>query len=209
MIRVSLIEDNNYMREGWETFIGFEKDMHVAGSFSNCEDALSSGVIEDTDILLLDINLPGMSGIECIEKARDLNSEISIIMATVHEDDEHIFAAIKSGAAGYLMKKVTPEQLVKGIRDAYEGGSPISPGIARRVIQTFQQLEETSVSLSEKETEILQLLAKGMSYAAIGRQIFLTVDGVRHHIRNIYKKLEVNSKSEAVAKGIQKKIIDP
>ncbi len=209
MIRVTLIEDNDYMREGWETFISFEKDMQVAGSFSNCEDALSSGKIEKTDILLLDINLPGMSGIECIGLAREKNADLSIIMATVHEDDNHIFAALKSGAAGYLMKKVTPEQLIKGIRDAHEGGSPISPSIARKVIESFQHQEGESLTLSEKEVEILQLLAKGMSYAAIGRHIYLTVDGVRHHIRNIYKKLEVNSKSEAVAKGIQKKIINP
>ena len=142
MIRITLIEDNDYMREGWETFIGFEKDMQVVGSFSSCEDALQSGAIQKTDILLLDINLPGMSGIECIGRAREQNGAVSIIMATVHEDDDHIFAALKSGAAGYLMKKVTPEQLVKGIRDAHEGGSPISPSIARKVIQSFHHQKD-------------------------------------------------------------------
>lgn len=197
------------MREGWETFIDHEKDLVVVGSFGSCEAAFESDAINKMDVLIMDIGLPGMSGIEGVKYLREHHADIDIIMATVHDDDEHIFDALKEGAVGYLMKKVTPDDLVNSIRNAQQGGSPITPNIARKVIDTFQKAAEYEEELSEREQQILEQLATGKSYAAIGKQIFLSVDGVRHHIRNIYRKLEVHTRSEAIAKGINRRIIDP
>lgn len=208
LIRVSIIEDNDYMREGWEAFIDFERDMTVVGSFESCEKAFDDTNFQRSDLVLLDINLPGMDGIEGLSHIRRTDPDKIVIMVTVHDDDDHIFAALKAGAIGYLMKKVAPNELVEAVRDAYNGGSPITPNIARRVISTFHASQKLDEELTERELNILRELAKGLSYAAIGKKIFLSVDGIRHHIRNIYRKLEVNSKSEAVAKGLKNRLID-
>ena len=210
MIRVGIIEDNKYMREGWETFIDYDKNLCVIGSFTSCEAAFKSEEMQKTDVMIMDIGLPGMSGIEGVKYLRKNYSDINIIMATVFDDDENIFSAIKAGAVGYLMKKVTPDELVAAIKDAYAGGSPITPNIARKVIETMHAPEiPDNEALTEHELKILQELATGKSYAAIGKSIFLSIDGVRHHIRNIYRKLEVNSRTGAVSKGIARKLIDP
>lgn len=209
MIKVGIIEDNEYMREGWETFIEHEEDLLVIGSFGSCEEAFESDAINRVDLMIMDIGLPGMTGIEGVEYMREHHPDVNIIMATIHDDDDHIFDALKAGAVGYLMKKVTPDEMVGAIRNAHEGGSPITPNIARKIISTFQQAADMEEKLSERETQILRELSTGRSYAAIGKEIYLSVDGVRHHIRNIYQKLEVHSRSEAIAKGINKKIIRP
>ncbi|MEX0722050.1 MAG: response regulator transcription factor [Balneolaceae bacterium] len=209
MIKVGIIEDNKYMREGWQTFIDYEKDLCVLGSFGSCEDAFESVEINKINLLIMDIGLPGMSGIEGVKYVREHHPDIHVIMATVFDDDEYIFEALKAGAVGYMMKKMTPDELVAAIRDAHDGGSPITPNIARKVINTFHAAGILTDELNERELQILQELATGRSYAAIGKKIFLSVDGVRHHIRKIYKKLEVHSRSEAIAKGIAKKMIDP
>lgn len=208
MIKVSIIEDNSYMREGWETFIDFEEDMCIGGSYDSCEKAFDDPEFEKSDIVLLDINLPGIDGIEGLSHIREKDPDKIVVMVTVHDDDEHIFAALKAGAVGYLMKKVTPDELVDAVRDAYQGGSPITPNIARKVIKTFHATGKLEEKLTERELNILNELARGLSYAAIGKKIYLSVDGIRHHIRNIYRKLEVNSKSEAVAKGLKNRLID-
>lgn len=198
------------MREGWETFIDYDKELCVVSSFSSCEEAFKSGELIKTDVLVLDIGLPGMSGIEGLKISKKNYPDLKVIMATVFDDDDNIFNAIQAGAIGYLMKKVTPDELVSAIKDAYQGGSPITPNIARKIISTFQvsKLEDIE-QLSERELQILKELAKGKSYAVIGKSIFLSVDGVRHHIRNIYQKLEVHSRGEAVSKAISKRIIRP
>lgn len=209
VIKVGIIEDNEYMREGWETFIEHEEDLSVIGSFGSCEEAFESDAINRVDLMIMDIGLPGMSGIEGVKYMREHHPDTNIIMATIHDDDDHIFDALKAGAVGYLMKKVTPDEMVEAIRNAHEGGSPITPNIARKIISTFQQAADMEEELSEREIQILKQLSTGRSYAAIGKEIYLSVDGVRHHIRNIYQKLEVHSRSEAIAKGINKKIIRP
>lgn len=209
MIKIGIIEDNAYMREGWETFLNHEDDLDVIGSYNSCEEAFESSAINRVDLMIMDIGLPGMSGIEGVKYMREHHSDVPIIMATIHDDDDHIFDALKAGAVGYLMKKVTPDELVQAVRDAHQGGAPITPNIARKVISTFQQAADLEESLSEREIQILKQLATGRSYAAIGKEIYLSVDGVRHHIRNIYQKLEVHSRSEAIAKGINKNLINP
>jgi DNA-binding NarL/FixJ family response regulator len=208
IIKVGIVEDNPYMREGWETFIDLEKDMCVIGSYESVEDAWDSEDLKKCDLIIMDIELPGISGIEGVKKIKKKGLSAEIIMATVFDDDDNIFNAVKAGAVGYLLKKTSPEDMVKAIRQAFKGGSPMTPNIARKVIQTFHVKSlPPENQLSERELEILRELATGRSYAEIGKRIFLSVDGVRHHIRGIYKKLEVNSRTEAVTKGINRNLI--
>jgi DNA-binding NarL/FixJ family response regulator len=211
LIKIIIIEDNRYMREGWTTILDFESDFVVLDAFESCEEAFDTDLLSKTDIVLMDIELPGMSGIEGVKYIEKEYPEVTVIMATVFDDDKNVFDALCAGAVGYLMKKVSPEDLKKAIRDAQDGGSPMTPNIARKVIATFHQPapSDDSKQLNERELEILEQLAKGKSYAAIGKTVFLSVDGVRYHIRNIYRKLQVHSRSEAVSKGISRRLINP
>lgn len=212
LIKIIIIEDNRYMREGWTTILNFESDFVVLDAFESCEDAFDTDLMEQADVALMDIELPGMSGIEGVKYLQQEYPDISIIMATVFDDDKHVFDALCAGAMGYLMKKISPEGLKKAIRDANGGGSPMTPNIARKVIKTFHEpssSKEEEKQLNEREIEILEQLAKGKSYAAIGKTVFLSVDGVRYHIRNIYRKLQVHSRSEAVSKGYAHRLINP
>lgn len=211
LTKIIIVEDNRYMREGWSAILDFENDFVVLGAFETCEDAFESAELSKADILLMDIELPGMSGIEGVKYLQQKHPDINVIMATVFDDDKHVFDALCAGAVGYLMKKVSPEKLKEAIRDACQGGSPMTPNIARKVIQTFHQPvpKDDEENLNERELEILDELAKGKSYAAIGKSVFLSVDGVRYHIRNIYRKLQVHSRSEAITKGLSRRLIDP
>jgi DNA-binding NarL/FixJ family response regulator len=211
LIKIVIIEDNRYMREGWTTILDFESDFVVLEAFESCEDAFDSDLISKANIVLMDIELPGMSGIEGVKFLQKKHPDLAIIMATVFDDDKNVFDALCAGAVGYLMKKVSPEELKQAIRDANEGGSPMTPNIARKVIRTFHypNPKDDEEQLNERELEILEQLAKGKSYAAIGKTVFLSVDGVRYHIRNIYRKLQVNSRSEAVSKGYSRRLINP
>ena len=210
MIKVIIVEDNKYIREGWQTFVDHDKDLVVLETFGSCEDLLASKELKIADVIIMDIGLPGMSGIEGVKAVKAILPNINIVMATIHDDNDHVFDAIKAGAVGYLMKGVSPKEMVKSIKDAYEGGSPITPNIARKVLAKMHApILKKEENLTERERQILNELASGKSYAEIGNEIFLSIDGVRHHIRKIYQKLQVNSRSEAVSKGIIKKIIDP
>jgi len=208
VINVGIIEDNRYMRDGWQAFIGSEADLNVVGAFGSCEDAFASDEIKRINLLIMDIGLPGMSGIDGVKYVKKHYPDIVVIMATIFDDDQHIFDALKAGAMGYLEKKVSPDELVAAIRDGWQGGSPITPNIARKVIQSFHS-SESEEQLTERELQILEKLATGVSYNKIGKEIYLSVDGVRYHIRNIYRKLQVNSRSGAIAKGISRKLINP
>jgi len=207
VIRVAIIEDNRSMREGWKTFIEFENDMTVIGAFNSCEDAFESGLLSAANVLLLDISLPGMTGIEGLAIISREYPEVSVIMATVFDDDTHIFSALRAGASGYMLKSTSPIQLAGSIRDVHAGGSPITPTIARRVIDFFSRKAGSTDALNERELQILRELATGLSYAAIGKKIFLSEDGIRYHIRNIYRKLQVNSKTEALGKAYKRGLI--
>ncbi len=208
VINVGIIEDNKYMRDGWKAFIASQRDLNVVGAYGSCEEAFRSDAFKRVQLLIMDIGLPGMSGIEGVRYIREHHPDMVVIMATVFDDDQHIFDALKAGAMGYLEKKVSPDELVAAIRDAWEGGSPITPNIARKVIGSFHQ-SGSEEQLSDRELQILEKLATGDSYSTIGKEIYLSVDGVRYHIRNIYRKLQVNSRSEAIAKGISRKLIKP
>ncbi len=209
LIKISIVEDNEYMREGWEAILDTQEDFCVLDTYTSCEDAFASDTIERNDVILMDIELPGMTGIEGVKYVRKHHPNIHVIMATIFDDDKHIFNALKAGAIGYLLKKVGPDDLCKAIRDACDGGSPMTPEIARKVIQSLhdKKPKEKSLQLSGRELQILKELATGKSYMAISKNIFLSEDGVRYHIRNIYRKLEVNSRTEAVAVGMKDRII--
>ncbi len=209
LIRISIVEDNEYMREGWEAVLDTQEDFCVIDTYESCEDAFASESIARNDVILMDIELPGMTGIEGVKYVRKHHPDIHVIMATIFDDDKHIFKALKAGAIGYLLKKVSPDDLCRAIRDACNGGSPMTPEIARKVIQSLhiKKPKDKTLQLTDRELQILNELATGKSYMAISKHIYLSEDGVRYHIRNIYRKLEVNSRTEAVAKGMKNRII--
>ena len=211
MIYVVIIEDNNTIREGLGALINGTDGYKCVGMYSSSEKFLEQLSSVKMDVVLMDIGLPGMNGIEALKKAKEINPDLNILMLTIYEESEVVFQALCAGACGYLVKKTPPSRLLEAIKDVYEGGSPMSSQIARQVINEFQKEKNFAVdnefSLSNREKEVLYQLSNGQSYQEIGDKLFISVDTVRHHIRNIYKKLHVHSQSEAVAKAIRKKII--
>lgn len=207
MISISIIEDNKHMREGWKTILDFEPDLCVVSTHNSCEEALEENQLGKSDVLLLDIELPGMHGTEGVKVIKEKYPNLITLMVTMHDENEKIFTALRNGAIGYLLKKTSPAELIEAIKIAMDGGSPMSPNIARKVISSFQKNQKIDFELSDSEKEILTELAAGLSYKAISEKIFLSVDGVRYHIRNIYRKLEAKNRAEAVAKGISYNLI--
>ncbi|GMU94603.1 MULTISPECIES: response regulator transcription factor [Ignavibacterium] len=212
MINVAIVEDNDTIREGLSALINGTDGYRCVAVFRDCESFLSKLNSLQVDVVLMDIGLPGISGIEGVQKALSKNPELNILMLTIYEESDKVFDALCAGATGYLVKKTPPAKLLEAIKDAYEGGSPMSSGIARQVINAFKETKikdaaDENYNLSSREIEVLNLLADGFNYQEIAENLFISVDTVRHHIRNIYKKLHVHSQSEAVAKAIRKRII--
>lgn len=212
MIKVAIIEDNTTIREGLAALINGTPDYNCVGSFPDCESFLKKIPTLDVNVVLMDIGLPGMSGIDGIARAKKIKPDLNILMLTVYEDSQTVFKALCAGASGYLVKKTPPSRLLEAIKDAFEGGAPMSSLIARQVITLFQQnvgtqADDNDSQLSSREKEVLVSLAEGNNYQSIADKLFISVDTVRHHIRNIYRKLHVHSQSEAVAKAIRKGII--
>lgn len=212
MINVTIVEDNKTIREGLAALVSGTEGYNCIGSYSNCEAFLKELELVSADVVLMDIGLPGMNGIEGVKKAKQINPDISILMLTVYEESEIVYEALCAGAYGYLVKKTPPSRLIEAIREVYEGGSPMSSRIARQVITSFQNYKngrpaDSQYNLSNREKEVLLHLAEGSNYQEIADELYISVDTVRHHIRNIYKKLQVHSQSEAVAKAIRKKLI--
>lgn len=207
MINIIIIEDNEYMREGWKAVLDMEPDLCVIAEYNSCESAFEGNQLRKADVILQDIQLPGMLGTEGVKQIRNKFPDKVVLMVTVHDDDERIFKALKNGATGYLAKNISPKDLVEAIHVAHNGGSPMSPNIARKVINSFHSVNASEIKLTDTEINVLKLLAEGSSYKGISKEIYLSVDGVRYHIRNIYNKLEVSNKSEAVAKAYKDKIL--
>ncbi|MCP5062903.1 MAG: response regulator transcription factor [Ignavibacteriae bacterium] len=212
MISVAIIEDNTNIREGLAALINGTNGYECVGSYGNCEDFLSELKTIVVDVALMDIGLPGMNGIEGVKKAKEVIPTLDILMLTVYKESNVVFEALCAGACGYLVKNTPPTRLLEAIKEVTEGGSPMSSQIARQVITVFQrentnQLDPKDETLSEREKEVVNRLAEGDNYQQIADTLFLSVDTVRHHIRNIYKKLHVHSQSEAVAKAIRKGLI--
>lgn len=212
MINVAIVEDNKVIREGLSALLNGTEGFKCVGSYAQCEAFLKEIESLNVDVVLMDIGLPGMNGIEGVKIAKKLNPDINILMLTVYEESEVVYDALCAGAYGYLVKKTPPSRLIEAVKEVYEGGSPMSSRIARQVISTFQKYNKdvdvnSQFNLSNREKEVLQQLGEGCNYQEIANVLFLSVDTVRHHIRNIYKKLQVHSQSEAVAKAIRKKLI--
>ena len=210
-IRVVIFEDNRNLREGLYNLIESSKGFVCAGAFAHCERVIEN--IEETlpDVILMDIELPVVSGIEAVKKIREKYPDVKILMETIFEEDEKIFQSICNGAQGYILKSTPPAEILNAIREIHEGGAPMTPTIATKVLRMFKNNltteKDSSYNLSVREKEILKCLVEGMSYKLIADHCFISSDTVNGHIKNIYKKLQVHSKSEAVVKAIKGKII--
>ncbi|MDP4262172.1 MAG: response regulator transcription factor [Bacteroidota bacterium] len=202
MIHVVIIEDIKEIREGLQLLIDSSDGFSCLQTFSTAEQAMEQLPRSCPDVVLMDINLPGISGIEAIRKLKPQCPGTQFIMSTVYEDDENIFESLKSGASGYLLKKTAPSKILDAITEVYEGGSPMSSQIARRVIASFQKkdsIDEADI-LTPKEKEILKALAKGLRYKEIADEMKISMETVRSHARKIYEKLHVQSRTEALNK---------
>jgi DNA-binding NarL/FixJ family response regulator len=208
MIKLAIIEDNTALRQSLEQLFTRTADMSCVASLPNLMNVVSELSRAQPDIVLMDIGLPNISGIEGVRTVKQNFETMHVLMFTVFEDDEKIFDAIRSGASGYLLKKTPPEEILEAVRQLYNGGAPMSPSIARKVIQAFQSPAATPLAdyqLTTREKEILYSLVDGLSYKKIAEKYFVSIHTVRSHICNIYEKLHVNSKSQAVAKVLQGK----
>ena len=206
MIRVGIIEDNNALRQSLEQLFNRTEEMKCTVSLSNLMNVASDIGKSIPDIVLMDIGLPNISGIEGVRTIKANFPEVEVLMFTVFEDDEKIYDAIRSGASGYLLKKTPPEEIIEAVRELYDGGAPMSPSIARKVIQAFQAKPSNvteDYQLTARESEILYSLVDGLSYKKMAEKYFVSISTIRTHICNIYHKLHVNSKSQAVAKALQ------
>jgi DNA-binding NarL/FixJ family response regulator len=200
---VIVVEDDKGLREQLLQILESASDIKCLGAFTSGEEALPKILEKKPDVVLMDIRLPGMSGIQCVAEVKKQIPDMQIIMVTIYEDSERIFRALKAGANGYLVKSSPPEQLIQAIRDAYTGGAPMSSHIARKVVQHFHLLGpsvQEAGNLSPREREVLDLLASGFIYKEIGSKLNIGVETVRTHVKNICQKMHVRSRVEAVAK---------
>jgi DNA-binding NarL/FixJ family response regulator len=205
-IRVVLVEDQRRTREGLALLINGSPGLKVAGQYGSAEEALRNIGSLTPDVILTDLGLPGMGGIELVGRLHELMPKTPILVLTVHAEDRHVFESLCNGAVGYLVKDVEPARLLAAIRELHEGGAPMSPEVARRVVLMFQKFipkKDDRVRLSGRELEVLQLLAEGHSYKTCADRLAISHDTVRFHVRNIYEHLHVHSKSEAVVKALK------
>jgi DNA-binding NarL/FixJ family response regulator len=209
-IRVAVIEDQDPMREILAALVARAPDLELAGSFASMEDALATFGDTAVDVVLADIGLPGMSGIEGVRRLKVLQPDAQVLMLTVFADNTNIFEAICAGASGYLLKDTPREKLLASIRELAEGGAPMTAAIARKVVTMFQTAppaQPGGAALSPRELEVLRLLADGHVYKTAADRLQVSIDTIRYHVRHIYEKLHVHSKSEAVLKAFKQGIL--
>ncbi len=209
IIRVAILDDDEEFREVLSKLLNNSEGFKCVATYRSCDDAISKIEEDVPDILLLDIEMPGKSGIESLKEIKSAYPTVEVMMLTVYSDSEKIFQSLRGGAVGYLLKKSPAEKLLEAIREAYEGGAPFSGEVARKVLQYFQATAvQTNPSLlSEREKEVLEALIDGHSTKAISEKLFVSTHTVRFHLHNIYVKLHVNSRSEAIAKVLKNKIV--
>lgn len=205
-IRVSIVEDLAEVREGLVELVQSDEELSMVGSFKDAESAIQKLTQLQADVVLMDINLPGMSGIDCIKAIKEKCSSTQFMMFTVYENDEKVLQALKAGASGYLLKRTDPKRIIEGIKELNQGGSPMSSNIARKLLNLF--VHEKTITkkevLSDRENEVLQLLADGLLYKEIADRLYIGHGTVRQHLHNIYEKLHVHNRTEAVNKYFER-----
>jgi len=209
-LKVGIIEDQPKIREGLRALIEGTEGYRCVGSFGSMEEALAKVGYELPDVLLVDIGLPGMSGIEGIRRLKNQHPELAMLMLTVYDDDRRIFDALCAGACGYLLKNTPPARLLECLKEAVGGGAPMSPEVARRVVALFREIrppERADYALTPHEVRILTLLVEGHNYKTAADELGVSVNTIRFHMRSIYEKLQVHSKSQAVSKALRNRII--
>jgi DNA-binding NarL/FixJ family response regulator len=210
MIKVLIYEDNVQLRDTLSILLNGTEGYDLVGAFTNCSDIIADVEVLKPDVILMDINMPEMDGIEGLKRLRTKNNDVKVLMLTVFDDNKNVFESIRNGANGYVLKKTPPAKLLEYINEAQTGGAPMTSSIATQVLKMFSAQNHTNnedFNLSEREKAVLQLLVNGYSYKLIAAELFIAIDTVRSHIKKIYDKLHVNSKSEAVAKAIKSKVV--
>jgi len=201
-IKISIVEDLEIVRTGLAAIINMSSDFMVLNSFETAEKALPGILSNSPDIVIMDIHLPGMNGIECIKKIKEKKPGIQFMMFTIYENSDTVFQALEAGAAGYLLKNTPPSKILESLKELYEGGSPMNAEIAKKLVLRFQQVAShmSEFHLTEKERQILHLVSKGFLYKEIANELNNSINTIKQHIRHIYEKLHVQNKAEAVNK---------
>jgi DNA-binding NarL/FixJ family response regulator len=210
MIRILIYEDNPQLREGLTMLLNGSNGFEVAGAFKNCNNAIEEVKTYLPDVILMDIDMPGINGLEGLKRIRTIDTEVKVLMLTVFDDNRSVFEAIRNGANGYILKKTAPAKLLEYIQEANTGGAPMTSSVATQVLQMFSRTHNVGgedYHLSDREKQVLHHLVNGFSYKMIAAEMFISIDTVRSHIKKIYEKLHVNSKSEAVAKAFKDNIV--
>lgn len=202
MIHVSIVEDDPEIRQSLALLIGNAAGFKCVSDYGSCEEALEDIDKKQPDLLIMDIHLPGMTGIEGVRRVKKIIPDCEIIMLTISEDNQDVFDSLCAGASGYLKKNTPPAKLLSSIEETVNGGAPMSMDIARMVVNSFKKIEQSN-PLTAREKEVLGLLCDGKSYKIIATELFVDINTVKFHIRNIYRKLEVNSKGEAIIKALK------
>jgi DNA-binding NarL/FixJ family response regulator len=210
MIKILIYEDNPQLREGLSMLINGSDGFEVVAAYKNCNDVVAEVEAWKPDVILMDIDMPGVNGIEGLKLIRKINADVKILMLTVFDDNKNVFESLKAGANGYVLKKTPPAKLLEYINEAASGGAPMTSSIASQVLKMFAEVKDpvhADYNLSEREKQVLQFLVNGYSYKMIAAEMFIAIDTVRSHIKKVYEKLHVNSKSEAVAKAFKDNIV--
>jgi DNA-binding NarL/FixJ family response regulator len=210
IIRAAVIEDQRDIREGLTMLINGTAGYHCTGSYRSMEEALDKIKSDVPDVVLCDIGLPGMSGIDGIRILRERHPNLLLLMLTVYDDDERIFDALCAGACGYLLKRTSPARLLESLKEAVTGGAPMSPEVASRVIALFREIhppERADYQLTPHETRLLKLLVEGYNYTTAAEELHVSYNTIKFHMRHVYEKLQVHSKSEAVAKAMVERLV--
>lgn len=206
-ITVSIVEDNDKLRGTLARVLNRAEGFRCVSDYGNAEDALKDLPKVKPEVVLMDINLPGMNGVECVRQLKQVLPAVQVMMLTVYEDTDNIFNALAVGASGYMLKRTPQAELLEAIRDVHRGGSPMTTHIARKVVQSFQRSQASAAqtdSLSEREQQVLELLAQGLIYKEISEKLGISYETVHTYIRRVYEKLQVRTRTEAVAKFLKR-----
>ena len=206
-IRIIIFEDNDKLRESLAYLIKTQPEYEMIGDFNNCNDAANIARVFEPDVVLMDIDMPGQSGINGVRFIKEARPQTAVIMYTVFEDDDKLFECLCAGANGYLLKQTAPQKLFDGIQEVIAGGAPMSPVIAKKVLNSFQHSRSNKYFLTPREIDVLNLLIKGYSAKMIAHDLIISFDTARAHLKNIYLKLQVNSGKQAIVKAFGEHII--